>query len=133
MVSAMVMNTMATAAASNGPMSSNETWGTAGLGNPSGMLPTTATPFSTRPKLPTTTVAPTTAMSTPGIRRSHTRSPTMTARQASPITREVMFTSPSTTPSTHARNSFTKPSASVENPQRRGNWLTRTTAAMPFR
>ena len=105
--------------------------GDAEAGKPSGKGPSTATPFADKSKMLTTTVAPTTAISTPGSSLLPFSS-RMTASTPTPIPREVQLILPTQIDvpiSSRARNG---PSASTEKPSSLGNWLISTTRAMPF-
>ena len=130
MVSVSDTNTMPMAARSNGPTSSNDVHGIDGFGNPCGNVPTVATPCAARSNAADTMVAPATATSTAGIfgmtrgsTRSTTSTPSPTASAAAVVSSRW---------SNHARSSSRKPSASVENPQSFGNWLTTMVTASPF-
>jgi hypothetical protein len=56
----------------------------------------------------------------------------ITSRQATPMSSAARFVSPSARPATKARVSGMRPSASMENPNSLGSWLTRTVSAIPF-
>jgi hypothetical protein len=56
----------------------------------------------------------------------------ITSRLPTPKVRAAMFVRPSARPRTNARTSGMRPSASTENPNSLGSWLTNTVSAIPF-
>ena len=81
--------------------------------------------------MPTTSVAPTTAINTPG-RRLLRLSSRITASVPAPSVNADQFVLPASTPLMSCRISCSGPSASTEKPNSAGNWLTSTVSAMPF-
>ena len=121
---------MPTAAISSGARSLTGTHGTAGTGKPCGSGPTVLTPSDARSNSAVTTVAPTTATNTAGTFFDTRGSTSSTASVASPSTNAVRFVW--SRPDTNAFASWTKPSASVENPKSLGSWPTMIVIARPF-
>ncbi len=116
-----------TAATSSGTTSWTLVHGSSGVGSPCGRAPTV---FTSRSNTAVTIVAPTTATSTAGTFRMTRGSRRRTASVARPTTIAVRLRS--SKPSTKARSSSMKPSASVENPQSLGSWPTMIVRASPF-
>ena len=131
-MSAKAMRAMPSAGSSSEPTSPHSRPDSAGAGSPWGNAPTTGRSDSS-PNAATTTMAPMTAMSTPGTRLCRARGTMMTTRLARPITRAVRSTSPSRMPCTVRRTSWTRESPSMEKPSSFGIWPTNTTSAMPLR
>ena len=73
---------MPTAASTRSPTSWSVTLGTAGVGKPEGIAPTTDTPCAVRSKTRTAAAAPTTARNTPGTRGDHRAHTKITAERA---------------------------------------------------
>ncbi len=133
LVSANETSAMPTAPTASFPRSPASTDGNENDGKPRGSSPTTDTSRrAARSNTATTTVAPTTHTSTPGTRFAHRLQARITAIPARPMARAVRLVSPSATPSTKARVPSMTPSASTENPNSLGSWLTITTSAIPF-
>ena len=116
---------------STGPRSATPIQGTLKAGKPSGKDPSTATPFADRSKMLTITVAPITAISTPGSSLLPFSS-RMTTSTPTPMASEVQLILPSQIAvpiSSRLRNG---PSPSMEKPSSLGSWLISTVRAMPF-
>ena len=101
-----------------------------GVGKPWGNVPTVFTPSSARPSRADTTVTPTMATSTAGIRVVIRGSTSRTSSTASPVISVVRLVWSS--PFQNAFSSSTNPSASVENPNSLGSWPTIIVTARPF-
>ncbi len=87
------------APAASAPRSASETIGIWNDGRPCGSGPTTDTPAtSARLNTPTTIVAPTTAINTPGILGQRRLKIKTTARHVTPIAKAVQFVRPCATP-----------------------------------
>src|SRR5262245_10409973 len=87
MVSVSDTKVMPTAATSRGPTSDSEVHGSVGRGNPAGSEPTVLTPYELRSSTADTTVAPTTATSTAGMRLVKRGRIRRTASTARPVAR----------------------------------------------
>jgi hypothetical protein len=85
------------------------------------------------PRSADTSVAPTTAMSTPGVDGRHRRTPTMIARHVPPMASATGLVAPSRTPATNDWTSAMRPPPSELNPKSLGSWLTMTKTAIPLR
>jgi len=132
-VSAKATNVIARAPAASVGRSAEETLGNWKEGKPCGSGPTTDTPAAAaRSNTLTTSVAATTATSTPGM-RGHRRLKRRTiARHVTPMAQLVQLVSPCATPCTKLMPSCTSPSPLAEKPRILGSCPTSTVSAMPF-
>ena len=132
MVSVRETREMPSAPAKSRARSPSGTVGMVNGGNPDGSAPTRATPRSSRSNTATAAIARRTAarmLGKIGHRRWRTR---ISARQATPTASAAPTVSPSWTASANATASSIRPSASTENPNSLGSWLTRMVSARPF-
>ena len=101
LVSANETSVIAMAPAASAPRSASETTGIWKDGRPCGSGPTTETPAVTaRSNTPTTIVAPTTAINTPGILGQRRLKIKTMARHEAPIAKAVQLVMPCATPCT---------------------------------
>jgi hypothetical protein len=112
--------------------SSSGTIGTVNGGTPSGIGPTTVTPWDSRSKTFVAAIASSTATRTPGTRGSACWKPRIRTRPATPTARDAQIVSPSARPCTNPAASSIRPSASTEKPKSFGSWPTTMVSARPF-
>ena len=98
---------------------------------PSGREPRTATPLSPKSSRPVATVAPITAINTPGKRLLPLSSRIM-ASVVAPMASAATLMLPDAIAVPIAHRLRKGPSASMENPRNLGSWLISTINAMPF-
>ncbi len=130
-VSASATRTIPSAPATSSGKSDTVSGNVSG-GKPDGSVPTSDTPCAPRSNRPDAAIATTTATriaGTFGTSRLRTR---ITARLTTPIASAAPTVSPAETPSTNARASSIRLSASVEKPNSFGNWPIRIVIASPF-
>ena len=114
-----------------GTISAGVIQGMAKAGRPCGSEPRTDTPRSSRPSVATRTVAPITAISTPGKRLLRLSS-RMSARVPPPTSSVVGLVLPASRPWKNAQSLCSGSSALTEKPKSLGSWLISTVKAMPF-
>ena len=106
--------------------------GIANPGRPWGRGPKTDTSaLPAKSSVPTIAVAPTTAISIPGMRFLSLRRK-ITANVPAPTANAVQFALPPRTASAMAQSFLNGPSPSIEKPNSLGSWLITTVSAIPF-